>query len=122
MLTGAGLENVTVSFGQFYEDSGRISIPESFGMFSKAGNNILILRARKLVERMEAAPKAWRDTFLLYFKEYTRLSNKYDHKSAHGEMSDTAVREAVCDFALRLGKEYDLAYDNLDGVWNLRHD
>jgi hypothetical protein len=75
-----------------------ITVPESFGMFSKEGNKVLINLAKKLLNNMLKNPKEWRKHFGWYIKDYNTLCEFNSHK----EISDTDVREQVYGFLFQL--------------------
>lgn len=96
-------------------------ITETWGMYSKKGNesitnkfNVLLRRLNKPeikhVKRIEA--------FSLLFKSFTKMENT----KSYSEAGDTDVRDQVWSAAVTLGKKYDIGFSTLDQLWEYRYD
>lgn len=118
----AGCERVCITFGQIFDEEGspHVLVPTTFGMFTQAGNNLLVRRATKLVKDLKQSPDKGRKHVLAYFKSYAKLCDC--DASKHTEISDTDVREQVWDFAIKAVAPFRiLNWDEMDQLWNQRH-
>ena len=102
LLFRAGYNNAEISFGEI-DESTDVVVPESFGMFSKAGNKLLISIAKELVEKMLETPNRWQTHFNRYINKYKSLCVNSKHK----EMSDTDVRDQVFGFLFEVSDKFN---------------
>lgn len=92
-----------------------LKIPKEWGMFTSQGNRSLRLKAERLVAKIKDEKDFTKRlrAITLFFKSYRKMS---DSKNM-GEADDTAVRELVYDFALKLGKCVGISSYTIDDIW-----
>lgn len=117
-----------MSTGLFYEEEEviknkkqiELTVPERFGMFTAKGNAKIRNYAETLVKNVKEVKgdktKLLKE-FKKYFKKYKKLAKDYSNNE-FAEAGDTDVREQVWWFAKKLGKCFNLSYDEVDSMWN----
>jgi len=101
-----------------------LEIPESWGMFTPAGNKSLTKKAQRLVEKiLKADAHSWpklpfptltsHDAIGSFIKSYAKMSDSKSYREA----SDTDVREQVWAFCGDLCKCLDIETDTLETIW-----
>lgn len=98
-----------------------ISIPTSWGMYSKQADRAFTKKAETFVRNLEETHGennggivSKLKIFDQYIRSYAKTcrSNAYD-----GEASDTEVRISVMNFVHKVGKAHGLSYDTIEDVW-----
>ena len=100
-----------------------LEIPDSWGMFTSAGNRSLTKKAQTLVRKLEKiideSDYPWgnstkkENAILAYFRSYRRMCDS----KQFSEASDTAVRECVWCFGEKVAKCIGMDWDALGNLW-----
>ena len=90
-------------------------IPSDWGMFSGDGNRSLTAKAEGLIKKLEKAisPSQVDNALKAYLRSYRRMSST----KTMSEASDTAVREGVWGFFLKVCYSYGLSHTEADNLW-----
>ena len=92
---------------------------KDWNCFSSKTNTSLRKKAETLIKRVQVDdPKKQLKAIQMFFNGYSKMCQKEGHIKAG--CSDTMVRETVWDFGLKVGKELNLSYDQIDAVWENR--
>jgi len=89
--------------------------PNNWAMYTKKGNDALKKKAQNLLTDISKA-----ETFIdkaNAFEKYFRSWRKLHNSKTMSESGDTAVREFVWSFALKVGKEAGLGEETINDIW-----
>ena len=92
-------------------------ISGSYGMYTTAGNKSIENKFRVLISKLEKENLSCADK-VKAAESLVKSWRKMGNSQTMSEASDTAVREAVWDVLINIGKEFRISYEVCNWIWD----